>query len=188
MKTKFISMFLSLFCLLGSPMAHATFVDLNYLMFTDSFKTSSTVSTSRTMYDIGFGALLGKPEQWIWTVNYGVGSFSDKNTTTTTYSFTDLGVKLGAFWTKSRNWFTTITYNLQSTAKYNDGTSEVELRGTSIKADLGYTFWPTESVGVAARLSYYAPSYKESISGTTLTKVSYTRTLITPCISMMFYY
>lgn len=187
MKIKFIS-FIVLFNLFAASKASATFIDLNYLMFTDTLKTGTTVTTSRTMYDIGFGALLGKPEQWIWTVNYGVGSFTDESTSTTTYSFTDLGVKLGAFWTKSRTWFTTVTYNLQSTAIYNDGSSEVELRGTSIKADLGYAFWPTESIGIAARLSYYAPTYTESISGTTLTKVSYTRTMITPCISMMFYY
>lgn len=131
---------------------------------------------------------MGKPDQWIWAINYGGGSFTDTNTTTTTYSFTDLGAKIGYFWSKQKTWFTTLTYNLQSTAKYNDGSSEIELRGTSIKVDLGYAFWPSDSIGVAARLSYYAPTYKESVSGTTLTEINYTRTFLTPCINLMLNY
>lgn len=173
---------------IGSRDAHATFIDLNVLSFSDSYKGATTTTYSRTMYDIGFGALMGKPDQWIWTVNYGTGTFTDTTTTTTTYGFTDLGVKLGLFWTKQKSWFTTVTYNLNSTAKYNDGTTEVELRGTSIKADLGYAFWPSDSFGVAARLSYYAPTYKESVDGSTLTKINYTRTFLSPTISVMLNY
>lgn len=168
--------------------AHATYIDINMLSFSDSLKTDSTVAMSRTMYDISFGTLMGKPDNWIWAVTYGSSAFSDKSTTTTTFSVADLGVKFGYFWTKQKSWFTTITYNLQSTAKYNDGTTASELRGTSIRADLGYAFWPSENLGVSARIFYYAPTFKESIVDTSITKVSYSRSLIAPCISLMFNY
>jgi hypothetical protein len=154
----------------------------------DAYKTSSDTVRSRAIYDIGFGELMGKPNSWIWTVNYGTGSFSDKTTTTETFAFTDIGVKIGYFWTKQKDWFTTVTYNLKSTATHNDGTTETEYRGTSLRMDLGYTYWAADSFGVAARIMYYAATYKEGVVGTTITEVNYTRTLLSPCLSFMFNY
>lgn len=168
--------------------AHAQFIDLNVLTFTDTFKTNSTNSISRSIYDIGIGTLMGKGNAWMWGLSLGSGAFSDQSTVTTTYSFTDLGLKLGLFWTKKKSWFNTITYNFQSTAKYNDGTNAVELRGTSIKADIGYAFWPSETMAIAVKIFYYAPSFKESVATETLTKISYTRSLIYPSFSLMVSY
>lgn len=168
--------------------AQAQFIDLNVLSFTDTFKTEGTNSISRSIYDLGLGTLMGKGGSWLLGLSFGSGAFSDVSTITTTYSFMDMGLKLGFFWTKQKSWFNTITYNFQSTAKYNDGTTPVELRGTSIKADIGYAFWPTDSMAVAIKIFYYAPSYKESLVAETLTKVSYTRALIYPSFSLMVSY
>lgn len=170
----FLKIFFTLWIFI-SLKAQAQHIDLNVLSFTDTFKTSTTNTISRSIYDVGIGTLMGKGDSWMWGLSLGSGAFSDQATVTTTFTFTDLGLKVGLFWTKQKSWFNTITYNFQSTAKYNDGTNAVELRGTSIKADIGYAFWPSESMAIAVKIFYYAPSYKESVVSETLTKVSYAR-------------
>lgn len=183
----FLKIFFALLIFI-SISAQAQFIDLNVLTFTDTFKTSSTNTISRSIYDIGIGTLMGKGDIWMWGLSFSSGAFSDQSTVTTTFTFADLGLKLGLFWTKQKSWFNTITYNFQSTAKYNDGANAVELRGTSIKADVGYAFWPSEFMAIAVKIFYYAPSYKESVASETLTKVSYSRALIYPSFSLMVSY
>jgi hypothetical protein len=175
-------------CTFAPLTSKAQFVDLNILSFSDTFTTSTTNKLSRSIYDIGLGTLMGKGDAWLWGLSYAAGSFSDQSTSTVTYTFTDLGLKIGLFWTKQKSWFNTITYNFQSTAKYNDGTTAVELRGTSIKADIGYAFWPSETMALAVKIFYYAPSFKESVVSGTLTTISYTRALIYPSFSLMVSY
>ena len=181
---KFILIFIPMFffCL---PL-RAGYIDINFLSFSDKFKTDSDYSISRTTYDIGIGDSMGKSDKWIWALSYGTGTFSDIATSETTFKYTDVGLKFGYFWTKQKSWFSTLTYNIESTATYNDGTSEVELRGTSIKFDTGYCFWPADWFSVALKLFYYAPTYKESVAGSTLTKISYTRAITYPSLSMIF--
>ncbi len=172
-----------------SPQLKAQFVDLNILSFNDTFSTTGTNKISRTLYDVGIGTLLGKGDTWLWGLSFGSGSFIDESSNnTTTYTVSDFGLKLGLFWTKQKSWFNTITYNFQSTAQYNNGTNAVELRGTSIKADVGYAFWPTESMSLAIKIFYYSSNFKESIETGTLSKVSYTRALIYPGLSFMTAY
>lgn len=178
--------YLTILFLFISNGVQAAYLDINFLSFSDTFQTDTTNTISRTMYDVGAGVLMGKSESWIWAMSYGSGKFTDQGSTTTTYSYTDLGIKMGYFWTKQKSWFSTLTYNIESKAKYNDGTSEVEFRGSSIKADLGYVFWPAETVGVAAKIFYYAPTFTESIASETLTQVSNKRAIIYPSISIMF--
>lgn len=179
---------LLLFVLLLSRVASAAFADLNIMYMSDTFKTSTTTTITRSMYDLGIGTELGKSGQWIWALNYGGGNLNDTAATTTTYSFTDLGIKCGLFWTKQKSWFSSLTYNVSSKAKFNNGSTEVELRGTSIKADIGYTFWPSETVGLAVKIFYYAPTYTESVNSGALTTVSYTRSIIYPSLSLMYSY
>jgi hypothetical protein len=174
-------------CLWPYSRAQATYIDINFLSISDTFKTASTTTISRTTYDLGIGYELGKSDSLIWALSYGAGTFSDATgSSKTTFTFTDLGLRLGYFITKQKSWFASITYNLNSIAKYNDGTSEVELRGTSTKADVGYVFRPTDAIGVAAKIIYYAPTYKESVASTTLTKVNYTRAIVYPGLSLSF--
>lgn len=132
---------------------------------------------------------MGKSEAWLWGLSFGSSSFSDKGaTSTTTFTVTDIGIKLGLFWTKQKSWFNTVTYNIQSNAKYNDGTNAMDLRGTSIKADLGYSFWPSDSLGIAFKIVYYAPSYKESVNSGSLTVINYTRSLVYPAFNLIVSY
>lgn len=155
------------------------------LYFSDTLKTSSETKISRVSWDLGIGNTMGTGNRWIWGLNYGSGTFNDTTSTAVTFVFTDMGVKLGYFLTRQKNWVTNVAYNLDSRAKYNNGTTEVELRGTSIKADVGYVFWPTETLGLALKMFYYAPTYKESVATTTLTTVSYNRATIYPSLSII---
>lgn len=168
-----------------SSRAKAAFIDLNFLYFSDTLTTSSTVTTSRTSYDLGFGLTFGSGNRWLGGLNFGGGTFEDAATTTTSYAFTDLGIKIGFFLSPRKTWLTTLAYNISSTADYDNGTSTYTLRGTSIKADLGYCVWIMDSVAVALKLYYYLPSITESVLGTTLTEVSYSRSTIYPGFSLM---
>jgi hypothetical protein len=172
--------------LLSATISYGAYLDLNFLSFSDTLKTSSTTGISRSSYDVGIGVLMGKAENWIWALNIGGGNFADKAAATdVTFKFTDLGMKVGYFWNKQKSWFCTLSYNIESKAKYNDGSGEVELRGTSIKADLGYAYWPVETVGLAMKVLYYAPTFKESIAANAITNVSYSRTLLYPSIGLI---
>jgi hypothetical protein len=78
-----------------------------------------------------------------------------------------------------------VTYNLQTKAAYKaPAAAEVELRGTSIRTDFGYNMWLSESVALAFKILYYAPSFIEQVSGTTLTTISYTRATILPGMNL----
>lgn len=165
--------------------ASATFIDINGLYMSDTFAANATTTSSRTSYDLGIGLEFGKGDRWIGGLNYGGGTFTDEGTTTVTFGFTDLGIKIGYFFSSRKTWFSTLAYNISSSAKYDNGTTEVELRGTSLKADLGYAVWVSDSIAVAMKLCYYAPTFVESVDGTTITDISYTRTLIYPSLSLM---
>jgi len=187
-KTPVVYLVFFILSLFWSALARAQFIDFNVLSFSDTFTTSGTSKISRSIYDVGLGTLMGKSDNWILGLSFGSSSFTDQSTTTITYVASDFGLKIGLFWTKQKSWFSTLTYNFQSTAKYNDSTTATELRGTSIKADVGYAFWPSDSLGVAIKVFYYAPSFKESVASGTLTSISYTRALVYPSFSVMISY
>lgn len=184
-----IKLFGILFILILSSQSWAQFIDINAFSFSDSFKSDENTVHSRSIVDLGIGTLMGKSDSMMWGISYGSSSFVDQMTaTTSTFTITDIGIKFGLFWTKQKSFFNTITYNIQSNAKYNDGTNTVDLRGTSIKFDLGYSFWPSETLGIAFKIVYYAPSFKESVASGSLTLVNYSRSLVYPVFNLIVSY
>jgi hypothetical protein len=182
--TKFLLLFL--FLLFNSTVSFATHIDFNLLYFSDSFVAATTNSNARIEYDLGLGTELTNDKQWVVALSTGSASFTDvANSVNTTFINTDTGLKLCYYFTKSRAVGSTITYNFMSKAKYNDGTTDLELRGSSVKADFGYTFW-SDTIGISLKLFYYAPSFNESFASGTVTTISYKRTLIYPGISIVF--
>jgi hypothetical protein len=108
-----------------------------------------------------------------------------KNTTTTKFVNSDTGLKFFYFLNREKTFSTSVTYNFISKAKYNDGTNNVELRGTSLKADISYNVWLWENSALALKLIYYKPTFTESVDATTLTKVNYKRTTLSPGIGFV---
>lgn len=171
---------------LSATSALASYADLNILYFNDQFTTASSATYSRTMYDLSLGYEISKDKKSNLALNFGSATFTEKGTTTTTFTNSDTGIKFIYFFTRSKTWLSSLTYNFIAKAKYNDGTSEVELRGTSIKADFGYNFAIGDYSGIALKLVYYAPSFSESVANSTITTVSYKRTIIYPGLSYIY--
>jgi hypothetical protein len=186
-KKKLCAFYLSLFIFVPQR-AIATFIDFNALSFSDKFTTAGNSSISRTQSDIGIGFDITKSKQLVLAIASGSTNLADTAQVTTLFVASDLGLKLIYFWNKGRNFSTGLTYSFISTAKYNDGTSEVELRGSSIKADLGYNFWLVESFAVSLKLFYYSSTYKESVLNNLITDVSYNRTLTYPSFGLVYAY
>jgi hypothetical protein len=179
------SLIISIF-LIFAPTAEATFIDLNTLYYSDGFATDTTTQISHSAWDIGVGFEVGANKRMAIALNFGGVSQSEKDSVTKTFANTDTGLKLFYFWTKQKTWSSTLSYNLVSKAKYNDGTSEVELRGTSLKADFGYNFWLGEYSALALKVYYYKPTFTESVSSTTISTVNYSRTTIHPGLGFVY--
>jgi hypothetical protein len=169
--------------------ATATYLDINTLFFSDQFTAASESKIGRTQYDIGLGFDITKSRQLILALDSGSTTFTDTTAASTiTFAATDLGLKLVYFWDKGKSFSTAICYGLISTAKYNDGSSPVELRGSSIKADLGYNFWFGDSFALGIKFFYYSSTYKESIASNTITNIAYKRTLTYPSFGLIYHY
>lgn len=168
---------LGCFVLLFSNTASAGIFDMNVVYSSDTIKTASEVKTAVTAYDFSLGIPIGKTGVFAG-VNYGSVSSSVNTGTEQTWAGTDMGLKFSGFFGKGRLFSSGFAYNLKSTVKYNDGSSEVELRGTSMKLDFGVHYWFSEDASLALKLFYYAPSLSESVATTTLTTVSYNRAQI----------
>lgn len=170
-----------------SNLVQASMLDLNLGYISDTMTTTSSVVTTRTDYDFALGIHLGTKKNFYIALSYGSFVASDQTTTTTTFTSQDTGLKLGTLFGKGRTWAFSVTYNFIGKAAYKNGAAtEVELRGTSMKGDIGYYMWLGESTALAFKLIYYAPTFIEQISGTTITPISYTRATILP--GMNFYW
>ena len=165
--------------------AKALVLDLNTLYYSDQLTLSSPSTVSRLEWDLGIGFDVKKAH--IFALSYGSFSATDTiSSTTTTFVTTDMGFRYGYFFSNRKTWLFTITYNLISKAAYNNGTTNVELRGTSLKADMGYNFWIGDYSALALKIFYYAPSFTEEVNTTTLTKVSYSRAVIYPGLNLFY--
>lgn len=180
--------FLSLFTLLLADQAFATYIDFNYLNFSDQFIATTTNQNTRSIYDLNLGFEATNNKQVVLALSIGSSKISDVvGSTSTSFSTSDLGIKFLFFWSKNRTWSSSLIYNFTSNAKYNDGTNgEVALRGTSIKADIGYNFWLGDYTAIGLKFYYYVPSFSESVTNNYITNVSFKRTLIYPNISFIF--
>lgn len=162
---------------LTAPEAHAGILDFNLVYSSDAMKASTEVTNSVMAYDFAIGIPLGKTNMYA-AFNYG--SFTSTLTlgTATTWSGTDMGLKFGGFFGRGRLFSSSFTYNFKSIVKFNDGTSDTELRGTSMKIDFGVHYWFDEDMSIALKLFYYAPSLSEEVASTTLTTVAYSRAVM----------
>jgi hypothetical protein len=179
-----MKLLLTVLLFLMIPKAFAGVVTLNSLYYSDALTTSTEAKNTRTQYDLAVGIHIGSKKSVLAQLIYGSYASNDtSNSITRAYTQTDMGINFGFYIGKQRNWIFDIAYMITSKAKYNDGTgaSEIEWRGTAIKADFGYLFDMDENFQFSTKLFYYAPTFIEEVSNTTtLTAVSYKRVSMYP--------
>lgn len=162
----------------------AGLVDMNVIYSSDSVKTATTATNTLTAYDFSVGIPIGKRDIF---VSFAYGSFSSSQnpgTTASTWTGTDMGLRFSGFFGRGKLFCSSFTYNFKSTVKYKSDPSDVELRGTSMKLDIGMNYWFSENIALVAKLFYYAPTLGEEIDATTLNKVSYARTSMGQAIGL----
>lgn len=171
-----------------TSLAHAGVVHLNTLYFSDGLTTTADSKVARTQWDFGLGYFIGGKKKFLTQFVYGSYNSTDSDgTNTVTYAGTDMGLNFGYVFGRGGGWIVNLAYMFISKAKYNDGAgTEIEWRGTALKADFGYLFNITDGLDFSAKLFYYAPTFNEEVSTTTLTKVSYKRVVIYPGLSMLW--
>lgn len=134
-------------------------------------------------WDLAIGIHIGSKKYMVAQLVYGSFNATDSDDTVTqTYTQTDMGFNFGFYIGRGRNWIIDVAYMMTSKAKFSDGSgNDVEWRGTSIKADIGYLFEMDENFQFSAKLFYYMPAFIEQISNTTtIEQVSYRRTTMYP--------
>lgn len=164
--------------------ANYTF-DLNTFYFSDSFTHSTNSTNTRTFYSASLNLAVDKSKTYM--IGWSVLGFMAPETTTTnvTYTASDMGLRFQLNLGKNNSGILAVTYNLQATTKYNGSGTEETLRGTSILVELGATPDVTDYMNVGFKLMYYAPTFKESLIGTTTySQVAYKRATIFPAASV----
>lgn len=163
--------------------------EIDAFYFSDSFTNSSTESHTKTLYDLGAYLSLDKGGEVLLGWNYSNQSISDSTASTTSYTLTEMGPKMAYYFDKDKYWGMFLTYNLTATAKYNTG-STVELRGNSYKVSFSYTpeIDDDEVYFLGLKLNYSVASYTESVSGSTLNTISYSRTQIYPSLHFIMHF
>lgn len=163
--------------------ALAGILDLNFAYANDSVKTATTTTNSLMAYDFALGIPIGKRDIYV-SFAYGAYTSTFNPGTATTWNGTDMGLKFTGFFGRGKLFTSSLTYNLKSTVKYKTDSSNVELRGTSLRFDLGVNYWFADNAAISAKLFYYSPTLGEEIDSTTLNTVSYARTTMGQCIGL----
>lgn len=176
--------------LLNQPASAAPVIDVNVFYWTDSFSYGDTDNSyARTFYDFMLGLSLTKKRRLLLGWNYGSMSFTDSpNSEETALSVTDMGPKLVYYLNKNRTVVAAFTYNLITRADYTPPAGDTtELRGTSMKFELGWLPQVSDSIFFGVKINYYSASFNEEITNeTALEQVSYTRAIIYPSLSLTF--
>lgn len=161
--------------------------DINLFYFTDTFTYEGGESAySRLMWDLAVGMNITKKGRWVLGWNYGSYSLTENPGTETSLAITDMGPKLTYYFNRDRTWVIALTYNLITTADYSSGGASTELRGTSLKGEMGYMPMMWENVYMGAKLNYYKADFKEEITNeTSLAQVTTGRALIYPTFAVM---
>lgn len=169
--------------------ALAGIMHVNSLYYSDAMSAGSETKANRLQWDAGIGVELGPRKNYLIQIVYGSFNSTDEvGSVTKTYAGTDMGINFGYQFGSKKSWIVDAAYMFISKVKYSDGSgTEVEWRGTALKADFGYQFWLVdELLALGLKIFYYAPTFTEEISTTTLTQVSYKRTVIYPGVSLLW--
>lgn len=165
----------------------AAFVfDANVFYFSDSFTYADQPNTyQRLMWDVMPGFTVAYKGRFIIGWNYASYTLSENPGTETSLTISDMGPKFVYYMNRDKTWVVAFTYNLITTGTYTSGGTPTELRGTSMKGELGYTPMMWERVYMGAKLNYYQAAFKEEITGeTALEQVANSRALIYPSFAM----
>ncbi len=175
----------SLLCLAPSVGVCGALIDANVFYFSDAFAYSEETTTfNRTMWDFFIGMGLNKKNAYVLGWNYDSMSFDDNPGTATKLTVTDMGPKFLAYLNKERTWVIGFTYNLITKGKYTEGSAAaVELRGSAMKVEVGYTPEVSEGILIGAKLNYYKASFNETVVNESITKATNGRTVIYPTLS-----
>jgi len=182
---------LALILALSFPVARAAspVFDINVFYFSDAMSFDGDDSSySRIFWDIMVGMPLNSRKNWILGWNYDSYSFVDNPATETQLSIKGMGPKLIWYMNRERTWVLGLVYNLITTGAYTSASvNDVELRGTSLRAEVGYTAPLSESLLMGVKLNYYKASFSQKVTGgTTLEDVSDGRTVIYPSFTMTY--
>ncbi|MCB0385461.1 MAG: hypothetical protein KDD43_08715 [Bdellovibrionales bacterium] len=185
MKLKLIA---SIIVGLSTLSASAFSIDTNLFYLSDALSVTSDTTATKMFLDVSINLDLSKKGDFTIGWGYSIISIGDEaGGTETTFGLTEMGPRFGYYIDKERLWGLFLTYNLQATADYKAGGTEVEWRGSSLKAEIGYRPELTENLLAGMHLIYYSASFSEQLSGsTTFTLVSNSRSIIYPAFTLSY--
>lgn len=173
--------------LFSAPSAQGFTLDLNAFYMSDTLTVSSDTTSTKIFGDLAAMMSMDRKGRLLLGWSYGYISINESGSTTSEFSLTEMGPKIGYYITKDYLWSVFFVYNLQSTAEYSSGATTAEWRGTSMKAEIGFTPAFSETFYAGLKLNYYLASFDEQfVSGTTFSTISNTRTTIYPTVAFIY--
>lgn len=160
-------------------------IDGNLFYFSDSFKSTATTTATYMATDASININLDKRGGWAIGWSYLMISTAQKTTGNSTFAAADMGPRVSWFMNKSRTFGLGVVYNLIANTTYKgpDGGNTLKWRGTSIKADIGYSAQVNESMSLGMRINYYSAQWNEQLVGAEdFSKITYARGWIYPSV------
>ena len=163
----------------------SSMVNVGY--FSDSFKNTTTTTSSLMYYGVALLLDLDKKSAYLLGFHYGMGTqVSNDGITTDTFKNTDMGPFMAAYLNKSRTVGLFAGYNIISKGTFSSGGgTPSEWSGTSLQAGFGCDYETWDGVWVGAKIMMYSMSYNRDVTlGATSANISYSRTWMAPMISL----
>lgn len=158
-------------------------LDLGYTTLTDSYTQNSTGSNTRSLYRLTPYLGLDRADRFMLGWSMIGGTFSDTvSGTATTVTTSDNGPTILWNMTKSKIWTLSYTYGMSSKSSYTSGATTEAWEGTSSLIELGYAPPISETMSLGLRIGSYQTTATKKIVTTTITDISYTRTMLVPMI------
>lgn len=182
-----IAKFLLAFLTVAGGSAQALTLDANLFYLSDALTTTGDRTATSLFWDLAVTINMDKKGYWVIGWAYNSMTITETGSTSADFTLTEMGPKVGYYIDKAKVWSIFLVYSFQSQADFSDATSTAEWRGTSYKAEFGFTPAFTESFHAGVKLNYYQANFSEQfVSGTTFSTISNARSIIYPTVAFVY--
>jgi hypothetical protein len=175
----------SLFLLLTQVALAGLHGEVNTFYATDSFKAETSSSESKTYYSFDIYANLNSKGTYFAGFHLDQVALQE-TAASSTARLTSLNMGPMVMWLMDRKkeYGLSLGYNIVANGAYTTSSASTTLSGTGLFVSFSAMPEISENFYVGLKLNYYSLSFSRSIDGSTVSPVSFTRTLIFPSLSL----
>jgi len=177
-------------CIFISSFSHAaTFIGLDYILFTDktTVETNTSATTSKTMYQANI--LFSITQKKTFYIGWGIYNVTTKDEVAqqkSNYATQDMGPSLRYEFGRGGLYFTNFTYGIRTKTTYDSGGASEEWLGTNYLLQLGVAPEVSENFVVSFAFNYFSGGAAKKVVSDTQTTVSYSKAFMTPTVGVAY--